>query len=120
MSQHADVTETHMKCEFMFHLLGVGGLPSWLSGEEASYQCRRLRKCRFDPWVRKTPWRRRRKPTPVFLPGKSRTEESGGLQSMGSYRVRHDGAHIGLRWPPKTGVLPDKRRTHRGPERTAM
>ena len=67
MSQHADVTETHMKCEFMFHLLGVGGLPSWLSGEEASYQCRRLRKCRFDPWVRKTPWRKKWQPTPVLL-----------------------------------------------------
>ena len=25
----------------------------------------------FDPWVRKIPWRRKRPPTPVFLPGKS-------------------------------------------------
>ena len=25
----------------------------------------------FDPWVRKIPWRRKRQPTPVFLPGKS-------------------------------------------------
>jgi len=23
----------------------------------------------FDPWVGKTPWRRARQPTPVFLPG---------------------------------------------------
>ena len=31
-------------------------------------------------------------PTPVFLPGKSLwTKEPGGLQSMGSQRVRHDG-----------------------------
>ena len=30
-------------------------------------------------------------PTPVFLPGKSPwTEEPGGLQSMGSQRVRYD------------------------------
>jgi len=28
--------------------------------------------------------------TPIFLPGISWTEESGGLQSMGSQRVRHD------------------------------
>ena len=29
-------------------------------------------------------------PTPVFLPGESlRTEEPGGLKSMGSQRVRH-------------------------------
>ena len=27
------------------------------------------RKCRFDPWVRKVPWRRVWPPTPVFLPG---------------------------------------------------
>ena len=26
---------------------------------------------RFDPWIRKTPWRRKWQPTPVFLPGKS-------------------------------------------------
>ena len=25
----------------------------------------------FDPWVGKIPWRRKRQPTPVFLPGKS-------------------------------------------------
>ena len=25
----------------------------------------------FDPWVGKTPWRRKWQPTPVFLPGKS-------------------------------------------------
>ena len=26
---------------------------------------------RFNPWVRKIPWRRKWQPTPVFLPGKS-------------------------------------------------
>ena len=25
----------------------------------------------FNPWVRKTPWRREWQPTPLFLPGKS-------------------------------------------------
>ena len=36
-------------------------------------------------------WRRAWQPTPVFLPGESPwTEEPGGLQSMGSQRVRHD------------------------------
>ena len=42
-------------------------------------------------WVEKIPWRREWQPTPVFLPGESPwTEEPGGLQSMGSQRVRHD------------------------------
>ena len=27
------------------------------------------KKCGFDPWVRKIPWRRTQQPTPVFLPG---------------------------------------------------
>ena len=37
-------------------------------GKEPPCQCRRFE---FDPWVRKIPWRRKRQPTPVFLPGKS-------------------------------------------------
>ena len=31
------------------------------------FQCRRHRRCRFDPWVTKIPWRRKWKHTPVFL-----------------------------------------------------
>jgi len=31
-------------------------------------QCRR---CRFDPWVGKIPWRRKWQPTPAVVPGKS-------------------------------------------------
>ena len=44
-------------------------LPGWHSGEEYTCQCRRCRKCRFDPYVRKIPWKRERELTPVFLPG---------------------------------------------------
>ena len=47
---------------------------------------------------------------PVFLPGESpRTEEAGGLQSMGSQRVGHDLATKGqhstdLSWLDSTGL----------------
>ena len=41
------------------------GIPRWHSGKESACQCRRLG---FDPWVRKIPWRKKRQPTPVFLP----------------------------------------------------
>ena len=34
----------------------------------------------FDPWVRKILWRRKRLPTPVFLPGKPH-----GQRSLASY-----------------------------------
>ena len=30
-----------------------------------------MRETGFDPWVRKIPWRRKRQPTPLLLPGKS-------------------------------------------------
>ena len=52
-----------------------------------------LRRPRFDPWVGKIPWRRKWQTTPVFLPGEfPGTEEPGGLQPMGSQRVRQDWA----------------------------
>ena len=51
-------------------------LPRWLSGKESTCHCRRYRKHRFDPWVRKIPWRRKWQPTPVFLPGKFHGQSS--------------------------------------------
>ena len=46
------------------------------SGKEPSCQCRRRKKCGFDPWVGKIPWRRTWQPTPGFLPGKSHGQRS--------------------------------------------
>ena len=46
------------------------------SAVESACQCRRCRRCGFDPWVRKIPWRRKWQPTPVFLPGKSHGQRS--------------------------------------------
>ena len=66
------------------------GFLGGLSGKEATRQCRRFKRLRFDPWVRKIPLRRKWQPTPVFLPGESHREEPGGLQSMGLQRVGHD------------------------------
>ena len=63
------------------------GLPWWLRRWRICLQCR---KTRFDPWIGKIPWIREWQPNPVFLPGESPwTEEPGGLQSIGSQRVRH-------------------------------
>ena len=52
------------------------GLPRWLTGEESACPGRRHRRCRFNPWVRKIPWRSKWQPTPVFLPGKSHGQRS--------------------------------------------
>ena len=42
------------------------GFPGGSRGKGSACQCRR---CRFDLWVAKIPWRREWLPTPVFLPG---------------------------------------------------
>ena len=42
------------------------GLPRSLSSKESTCQCKRYRS---HPWVWKTHWKRKWKPTPVFLPG---------------------------------------------------
>ena len=40
------------------------------------YQCRRLKRCSFNPWVGKIPWSRKWQSTPVFLPGESHEQRS--------------------------------------------
>ena len=52
------------------------GFPMWLSGKESACQCRRYKRCGFDPWVRKILWKRKRQPIPVLLPGKSHGQKS--------------------------------------------
>ena len=58
------------------------------SSGKPSCQCRRHK---FDPWVRKIPWRRKWQPTPVFLPGKSHRQRSlVGYTVHGVTRFRHN------------------------------
>ena len=67
--------------DFTHSLMQLLGLPWWLRGQSI------CRQCGFNPWVRKTPWRRKWQPTPVFSPGKSHEWRSleGYIQ-----RVRHN------------------------------
>ena len=54
--------------------------------KKSACQCRR---CKFDHWIGKIPWRRKWQPTPVFLPGRIPwTEVSGGVWYMGSQKSR--------------------------------
>ena len=55
------------KGETYFPLTSKSGLPRWLRGKEPAGQSRR---CEFDPWVKRTPWRRKWQHTPIFSPGK--------------------------------------------------
>ena len=52
------------------------GFPGGTSGKEPTCQCRRQKRHRFNPWVRKIRWRRAWQPTPVFLPGESHGQRS--------------------------------------------
>ena len=57
-------------------LVAAWGFPGGSVVEESACQRNRLRRCRFDPWVGKIPWRRKWQPLPVFLPGKSHGQRS--------------------------------------------
>ena len=54
--------------------------PGSTSGKEPTCQCRRHKRCGFNPWLGKIPRRRAWQPTPVFLPG-----ESHGWRSLVGY-----------------------------------
>ena len=69
----------------------IVGFPGDARGKEPACQCRRHKRRGFDPWVGKIPWRRAWQCTSVFLLENPIDGEPGGLQSMGSPRVRHDG-----------------------------
>jgi len=60
------------------------GFPGNASGKEPACQCRRHKRCGFDPWVGKIPRRRECQPIPVFLPG-----ESHGWRSLVCYSPWH-------------------------------
>ena len=63
-----------------YHTPAPSQLLRGLSGKEFACQCGSLKQRRFDPWVRKIPWRRKWQPTPVLLPG-----ESHGQRSLAGY-----------------------------------
>ena len=71
-------------------------LPKWFSGKESACQCK------FDPWIGKTPWRRKWQHTPVCLPGKfceqrSRVDYSLWV-SFGDFRISVTFAILIMSW----------------------
>ena len=74
----------------------------WHSGKESTCQCRRCKRHGFDPWVGKTPLRRKWQPTPVFLPGKFPGQKSlAGYSPQGCKELEeteHTLEGKGLKW----------------------
>ena len=54
----------------------------WLSDKEPTWQRRRLKRHGFDYWVKKSPWKRAWRPTPVFLPGESHGQRGLEVYSL--------------------------------------
>ena len=82
---------------FIEYLSPSWGFPRHLSGKESACQSRR---CGFDPWVRKIPWRRKWQPTPVLVPGKPHAQRSlVGYSPWDHKRARHN-------WVTKQYLLP--------------
>ena len=69
-------------------LIVKSGSPGGKSGKEPTCPYRRHKRCGFDPWVKKIPWRAAHFSILVWrIPG---TEKPDKLQSTESQRVRHD------------------------------
>ena len=63
--------ETHYKNTVCWNCMGFPD-----GAKEPACQCRKPKRCSFDPWVRKIPRRRAWQPTSVFLSGKSHGQRS--------------------------------------------
>ena len=92
------------------------GLLGGASGKQLACQCRRHKRCLFDPWVGKVPWRRALQPTPVFLPGKSHGQRRlvgcclwGRIESDTTERLHFHFSffmHRRRKWKPTPVFLP--------------
>ena len=67
-------------CPFSLGVWSWLGFPRGSMIKKIHLECRRHRRCRFDPWVGKIPWKRAWQPSPVFLPGQSHE-----LRSLAGY-----------------------------------
>ena len=86
---HWFLKEQYLKeLDDLFSLLGLSGRLNQLKNLPAMQETQRRG---FNPYVRKIPWRRKRQPTPVFLPG-----ESHGQRSMVGYSPW--GRRVGQEW----------------------
>ena len=105
----------------------TSGRPQWLCGQESACPSRTLWRCRFDPRVRKSPWRRKWQPAPGFLPGESHGQRSlVGYGPWGSEKSQTWLKHArtqneqvtgnGPRWTESTGKLtvPGRKAQKRG------
>ena len=61
---------------------GYGAFQSAVGVKNLPADAGDAKRCRFNSWLGKIPWRRKWHPTPVFLPG-----ESHGQRSLAGYSI---------------------------------
>ena len=66
IKRSSEVNKSHYPCQIWASQVALV-----VKKKKTRLRCRRHKRCGFNPWVRKIPWRRARWPTPAFLPGKS-------------------------------------------------
>ena len=64
-----------------------------------------MQETKFQPWVRKIPWRREWLPTPVFLPEKSREQRSLASYSPWGFKESDTTEQLTL-WGAKRTIFP--------------
>ena len=80
------------RVDLLGHMVN-SGLLKWYSGKESACQCRRLKRCGFDPYGQEDPVEKEMATCSTILAWRIPwTVEPGGLQSMGSQRVECDWA----------------------------
>ena len=62
------------------------GFPGGASGKKSTCQCKRHKRCGFNPWVGKIPWRRKCQPTLAFLLGEFHGQKSLAGYSLWGYK----------------------------------
>ena len=69
---------------------GIYMLPRWHSGKESACQCRRWKRCGFDPGSGRFPGEEMATHSSILAWKIPWIEKPGGLQSMESLRIRHN------------------------------
>ena len=92
------------KSQCLINLIIINGFSGGTSCKVSTCQCRRHKKCRFNPRVGEIPWKRKWQPTPVFLP---RSLMDRGVWRATVHRVTKSQTQLRMR----TCTLPE----HNGP-----
>ena len=90
-----------MWCQLLASSAVIRGLFRWFSGKEFACQCRRHKRCGFDPWVREDPLE---KEMALQYSCLENPLDRGAWQATvhGVIRVRHD---LATKPPPPSVVL---------------